>query len=194
MTISNVSGPSSFAQSGVGLDAEGQFALLVLETQHSQRAAAAAEKTLARDRFVEASASEVAAMREEAEDIFIGACVQGACGAIAAVVQFGDAASEPEPGPDGKIPKEGPWCEITAGALNAASQPLGKMLGDSPAAGDRADAKQAGSLAQQANWQLDDANDSLHRSEQRTDKALDWLASQTANQASAETGIIAGFA
>ena len=29
---------------------------------------------------------------------------------------------------------------------------------------------------------------------QGTDKALDWLASQTANQASAETGIIAGFA
>jgi hypothetical protein len=194
MTISNVSGASSFAQSGVGLDAEGQFALLVLEAQDSQHAAAAADKTLARDRFIEASADEVTAMREESKDIFIGACVQGATSAAAAAVQFGDAAWEPKPDKNGKTPKEGPWCEITAGALNAAAQPLGKMLGDSPAADDRADAKQAGSLAQQANWQLDDANDALHKSEQRTDKALDWLASQTANQASAETGIIAGFA
>ena len=138
MTISNISGASSFAQSGVGLDAEGQLALLVLEAQDSQHASATADKALARDRFIEASADEVAAMREEAKDIFIGACVQGATSAAAAIVQFGDAASEPEPGPDGKTPKEGPWCEITAGALNAASQPLGKMLGDSPAAGDRA--------------------------------------------------------
>lgn len=194
MTISNVSGPSSFAQSGLGLDAEGQFALLVLEAQDSQHAAAAADKTLARDRFIEASADEVTAMREEADDIFVGACVQGATSLIASGIQLGDAASEPEPGPDGKTPKEGPWCEIAAGGLNAAAQPLGKALGDSPAADDRADAKQAGSLAQQANWRLDDANDAVHESEQRTDKALDWLASQTANQASAETGIIAGFA
>ena len=194
MTISNVSGASSFAQSGVGLDAEGQLALLVLETQDSQHAAATADKALARDRFIEASADEVAAMRAEATHILIGACVQGASSMIAAGIQLGDAASEPKPGKDGKTPKEGPWCEIAAGAFNAAAQPLGKAFGDSPAAGDRADAKQAGTAAQQATWQLDDASDAARKAEQRTDKALDWLASESANRASAENGIIAGFA
>lgn len=194
MTISNVSGASSFAQSGVGLDAEGQLALLVLETQDSQHAAATADKALARDRFIEASADQVAAMREEAEDIFIGACVQGATSLTASVIQFVDAAWEPKAEEGKPAPKEKPWGEISAGALNAASQPLGKMLGESPAAEDRADAKQAGTAAQQATWQLEDANDAVRKSEQRTDKALDWLASQAANQASTETGIIAGFA
>ena len=194
MTISNVSGASSFAQSGVGLDAEGQLALLVLETQDSQHAAATADKALARDRFIEASADEVAAMREEAEDIFIGAMVQGATSLTASAIQFADAASEPEVEAGKPAPKEKPWGEISSGGLNAVSQPLGKLLGDSPAAGDRADARQASTAAQQATWQLDDASDAVRKSEQHTDKALDWLASESANRASTENGIIAGFA
>jgi len=120
---------------------------------------------------------------------------QAAASLTAATIQIGDALDEPECDSSGKpVEKEGPWGEIGASVSNAMSQPLGKMLGDSPAANDRADAKQAGTAAQQATWQLDDANKAIDEADKHQDKALDWLASEAANKASTENGIIAGFA
>jgi hypothetical protein len=195
MTISNISGAATFSQSGVGMDAEGQLALLILETEDTRHEVASADKLLARDRFVSASNAEVAAMHEEAHDILIGAAFQCAASMTAAAIQVGDALDEPECDSAGNpTEKEKPWGEIGAAASNAMSQPLGKMLGDSPAANDRAEAKQAATTAEQATWKLDDANGAIDKSNKHQDKALDWLASEAANKASTENGIIAGFA
>ena len=195
MTISNIIGTSAFSHSNVGVDAEGQLALLILQSEETRHEVAAADKLLARDRFIEASNAEVAAMREEAHDILVGAAFQAAASLTAATIQVGDALDEPECDSSGRpTEKEGPWGEIGASVSNAMSQPLGKMLGESPAANDRADAKQAGTAAQQATWQIDDASKTIEASDKHQDKALDWLASEAANKASTENGIIAGFA
>jgi hypothetical protein len=194
MTISNISGAATFSPA-VGLDAEGQLALLILETEETQQEVAAADKLLARDRFITASDAEVTAMHEEADDIMIGATFQAAASLTAAAIQFGDALDEPECDALGRpLSKEEPWGEIGSSISNAMSQPLGKMLGDSAAANDRADAKRAGTAAEQARWQMDDATSAIDKSEQHQDRALDWLASEAANKASTENGIIAGFA
>jgi len=192
--MTTINGSTTFAQSGVGLDMEGQLALLILENQDAQHDAAGADKQLARDRFIAASDREVAAMREEADDILLGAVAQAAVSITAATIQLADAADAPDVDACGREIQESPCAPIAAATSNALSQPLGKVLGDSPAASDRADARRAGSDAQQARWQLDDANDAIGRAQARQDKAMDWLAAETANQASTETGIIAGFA
>jgi hypothetical protein len=194
MTISNIGGAATLSQS-VGLDAEGQLALLILETEETRHEVAASDKLVARDRFIMASNAEVAAMHAEADDIMIGATFQAAASLTAATIQFGDALDEPECDALGRpLSKEDPWGAIGSSLSNAMSQPLGKMLGDSPAANDRADAKRAATAAQQATWQLDDATRAIDKSNEHQDKALDWLASETANEASTENGIIAGFA
>jgi hypothetical protein len=124
-----------------------------------------------------------------------GATFQAAASLTAASIQVGDALDEPECDALGNPrSKEGPWGEIGSSISNAMSQPLGKMLGDSPAANDRADAKRAATAAQQATWQIDDATSAIDKSAKHQDKALDWLGSEAANEASAESGIIAGFA
>jgi hypothetical protein len=194
MTISNVGAAAPYSQS-VGLDAEGQLALLILESEEARHEVASADKLSARERFIIASNAEVAAMHEEAHDILVGAAFQAAASLTAATIQVGDALDEPECDSSGKpIEKEGPWGEIGASVSNAMSQPLGKMLGDSPAANDRADAKRAATAAEQASWQMDDASKAIDSSNNHQDKALDWLASESANKASTENGIIAGFA
>jgi len=194
MTISNVGAAATF-QSGVGLDARGQLALLILESAEARQEVASADKLLARDRFITASNAEVTAMHEEADDILIGATFQAAASLTAAAIQVGDALDEPECDALGNpLSKEGPWGEIGSSISNAMSEPLGRMLGDSPAANDRADAKRAATSAEQATWQIDDATRALDESDEQQDKALDWLASETANKASTENGIIAGFA
>jgi hypothetical protein len=190
MTISNIGPSMTFAEPGVGLDAEGRLALLILENQDARHQASSEDKAIARGRFLAASHEEVAAMHEEAHDILVGAFAQAAASVAAAAIQVGDVLDEPKC----DAQKEKPWGEIGAATLNALSQPIGKYLGDSPAANDRAEAKRAGTLAQQATWQLDDATDAMHKSEQRQEKAMDWLASETADRASTESGIIAGFA
>ena len=195
MTISNIGGAAPFSQSGVGLDTEGHLALLILEGEETRHEVASADKLSARDRFIAASDAEVAAMHAEAHDIMVGAFFQAAASATAAGIQVVDALNEPECDKLGRpTEKEGPWGEIGASVSNAMSQPLGKMLGDSPAADDRADAKRAATAAEVANWGVDDASQAMARSDKHQDKALDWLASETANKASTENGIIAGFA
>jgi hypothetical protein len=198
MTSAGINSTTTFAQSGVGLDAEGQLALLVLESEQSHEEAGRADKTVARQQFLDASAKEVMALRDEAHDILVGALVQGAVTVTAASIQFGDALDEPgcvdKLGNPMEPAKEKPWGEISAAFFNGSSQPLGKALGDSPAANDRADGKRAATAAQQAEWKLDDAQQAIDKSNSRQDKTLDFLQSDSANRASTETGIIAGFA
>jgi len=192
--MTTINGSTTFAPSGIGLDMEGQLALLVLENEDVRHDAAAEDKQVARERFIAASDKEVAAMHEEADDILTGAFVQGAVSLTAAGIQVGDALDAPNVDAAGREIRESLYAPIAAAACNALSQTLGKALGDSPAADDRADAKHAGTAAQQATWQLDDAKDVSRKAEERQNKALDWLTAEAANKASTETGIIAGFA
>lgn len=189
MNVSNNHGSSAaLTSSAVGLDAEGQLALLVLENEQTQSDAARQDKAVARERYVEAANRQVAAMHAEADHVLIGAIVQGACTVAATSVQLSDIAVS------GDCISEDPWSRAVAGGFSGLSPVLGKAVGDEPAAHDRADAKQASSLEQQAEWQLDDANKAIDEAKKSRDKALDWLTNVNANQASTETGIIAGFA
>jgi hypothetical protein len=185
----NVNGNSSasFRNSGLTLDPEGKLAVLILENQDVQEDAAHTDKDLARQHYLEASEREVAALRDKAGDILKGALVQGAAVLAASGVRVGDIGID-------SGPQEKPWGETGATALDGAAPVLGKYFGDAPAAQDDAEAKRAMTLAQQAEWQLDDANKVIDKVDATQTKALDWLSSVSANQASAETGIIAGFA
>lgn len=182
----NVAGSTSvsFSSAGIALDPEGRVAVLVLEQQQTQEDAAREDKALARQRFVEASNQEVESMRDKAGDIWKGAFVQGAATLTASTIQVRDALT---PGRDLME-------EAKAAAASSAAPLLGKFFGDVPAAEEDANAKHASALAEQARWQLDDANQVIDKAETAQDKTLDWASSVNANQASAETGIIAGFA
>lgn len=183
MNVSNTSSISS-AAADIALNPEGRLALMVLEHQQTQEDTARADKALARDRFIEASDQEVDEMRDKAGHILVGALAQGAATFLASSLQVGDAWD----GVENKVVKGG--TDFGHGTAPV----LGKVFGDSPAARDEAEAKHAASLAEQARWQLDDANQVIDKADQAADKAVDWLSSVNANQASAETGIIAGLA
>jgi hypothetical protein len=183
MNIENRISPS-FDALGVGLDPEGRLALLVLEQQQTQEDAARDDKALARDRYLAASNEEVEAMRDKADDIRLGSLVQGVASAAASGFQLADAV---QPGKDEVL-------AATAAFGHGSAPVLGRYFGDSPAAAEDANAKHAASLAEQARWQLDDANKVIEKADKSQDKAIDWVSSVNANQASAETGIIAGLA
>jgi hypothetical protein len=183
MNVDNRTSPS-IAASGIGLDAEGMLALLVIERQHSQEDAARDDKLLARDRYVAASNEEVAAMRDKAGDIRLGAIVQGVATAAASCFQVFDAL---QPGKD-------ELSSATAEFGHGAASVLGDYFGDAPAASEDANAKHASLLAEQARWQLDDAKEVIDKATESKTQAIDWVSSVNANQASAETGIIAGLA
>jgi hypothetical protein len=188
MSIGTINSTTSFAQSGVALDADGQLALLVLQNEQAQEDSSRGDKAIGRQQFLDASAKEVTALRDEAHDILVGALVQGACTVTAASIQFADALDEPACG------KEKPWGEISSAVASGSGPALGKVLGDSPAATDRADGKRASTDAQQAQWKIDDGQQAIDEANARRDKALDFVASESASKATTESGIIAGFA
>lgn len=196
MTIGGIgSGVGAFPDLGIGLSSEGRLALLVLEHEETQQDTDRAAKSLARDQYVAASNAEVAALREEADDMRMSAFVQGATTMASAAIKFGDAWDEPKCDPTGEIfpIKEKPWAEIAAGACDGSTGVVGKLF-DASVADDRADGKQASQAAQLAEWGMADASDAIKKSDERQDKATDWLSASDANQASATAAIIAGFA
>jgi hypothetical protein len=178
---------------GIGLSSEGRLALLVLEHEETQQDTDRAAKALARDQYVAASNAEVAALREEADDMRMSAFVQGATTLASAAIKFGDAWDEPKCDATGKIAKEKPWAEIAAGACDGSTGVVGKLF-DASVADDRADGKRASQAAQLAEWDMGDASDAIRKSDERQDKATDWLSASDANQASTTAAIIAGFA
>jgi monomeric isocitrate dehydrogenase len=180
----NINTSVSFPSAAVELDPEGRLAMLVLEQQKTKDEGAHDEKTLARQRFKEATEHEVDAMRDKAGHILNGALAQGTATLTGAGVQFADGLD----GVKNRIADAG-----VAGA-NGMAPVMGKILGDQPAASDDANAKQASALAEQARWAMDDANTIIERAQSTSDKVVDWVSSINAGQASAETGIIAGLA
>lgn len=184
-----VSGINQFSHPSPMLNASGQLALLVLESQEQQQASELQNMALARERFVAESNEQVEAMHEQADAIRLGAAFQAAASCTAATIQVVDYLEVPE---DGKC--EAPIGEICAGLASGLSEPLGKWVGDGPAADAAADAKQHGTQAQQAEWQLSDAKDAIDRSDRRQDQALQWLSGEVSSEAQANAAIIAGYA
>jgi hypothetical protein len=195
MTTSSI-GPSAglYSAQSLALDAEGQLAVLLLETQEAEQEVDRDNLALARSRFVEASNAQVEAMRDEADHILVGAVFEAGASLTAAGIQAGDVLMPEECDASGKLLAEKPWGEICAGGTNGLSAPLGAALGDAPAADARADAKRAGTSAQQAEWQLSDAKDAIARSDEQQDKVTEWLRSQATSEANATAAIIAGIA
>jgi hypothetical protein len=195
MTINGIgSGNSSFMHSAGALDADGQLALLVLKSEDAQQSAAREGAALARERYAAASEAEVQAMRDAADHLFVGAVLRGVCQLTAAAIQFGDATDSPGVCRDGREKYEAPFCESGAAAATAASEPLAVFFGDSEAKNDEADAKREGTTATLAQSDLSDAKEAIKQSQDRQVSSTDWLASESANRASASSAIIAGFA
>jgi hypothetical protein len=195
MTINAIgSSTSLYAAQPLCLDTEGQLAVLLLQTQEEQQASDRESQALARARFIEASNERVAAMHEEADAVRLGAYFQAGASVAAAGIQIGDELMPPPCDKAGKVVAEKPWGEIGAAAANAASQPLGKLLGDAPAADARADAQRSATSAQLAEWDLANAKDALQQSDAKQDKITEWLSSETSSQANASAAIISGLA
>jgi hypothetical protein len=195
MTINTIgSSTSLYAAQPLLLDAEGQLAVLLLQTQEEQQVSDRESAALARARFIEASNEQVAAMHEEADAVRLGAYFQAGASAAAAGIQIGDELMPPECDKAGNLVAEKPWGEIGAAAANGASQPLGKLLGDAPAADARADAKRAATSAQLAEWDFADAKDALQQSDALEAKITEWLSAESSSQASASAAIISGLA
>lgn len=195
MTVGGIgSGARAFPDLSIGLSSEGRLALLVLEHEEAQQDTDRAAKALARDQYVAASNAEVAALREEADDLRLSAFVQGATTLASAAVKFGDAWEEPKCDASGKtLPPEKPWAEIAAGTCDGSTGVVGKLF-DASVSDDRADGKRASQAAQLAEWDMGDASDAIKKSDERQDKATDWLSASDATQASTTAAIIAGFA
>lgn len=180
----NINTATSFPSSGIELDSEGRLAVLVLEQQRTREEGAQEDKSLARQRFKDASEQEVKAMHEKAAHVFAGALAQGSAALAGAGVQFADAL-------DGV---KNLRLEAAVAGTNAVAPVLGKVLGEQRVASDEAEAKHAAYLAEQARWALDDANQAIESAHSAMDKTVDWVSSVNAAQSSAETGIIAGLA
>jgi hypothetical protein len=195
MTIGAIgSAGSSFAHSAGALDAAGQLALLVLESEDSQQSAARQDSATARESYVAASKAEEEALRDAADHAFVGALISGSVQLGAAAIQFADAAQSPGVGPDGREKYEAAIGESAAAATMAADRPLSEFFGDSRVKNDEADARRSATTAALAQSDLKDAKDAVKQSQERNDKTTDWLLSASANEASAASAIIAGFA
>lgn len=196
MNISNQSSSPTFNSAGFDLDPQGQLALLMLEQEQTQSDAAKQDKAVARQNYMAAADKVVAEMHQEADHILLGAVVQGSCALAASGIQLGDAIKDPIDPKTGLIDpsKEKPWGEIGAGMCNATAQLMDKLLGQEPAANDRASAEQGRTHEKLAEWQLDDANKAIDHAQKSQDKAFEFVTTVNANNASAETAIIAGFA
>jgi hypothetical protein len=195
MSISSIgSGAPAYADLGIGLSSEGRLALLVLEHEETQQDTDHASKALAREQYIAASDAEVAALRDEARDMRKSAFVQGALTLGSATIKVFDTLSEPECDPiTHETPEEKPWGEIASGTCDGAVPTFGKYF-ESSVSSDRADGKHASQAAKLAEWDMGDASDAIKKSDERQDKATEWLNASNANQASTAAAIIAGFA
>lgn len=209
MSISGIGGGS-----GIGLSNEGRLALLVLAHEDTQQEADRTEKSIARSEYIAATNDEIEALEDEAGDVLLGAAVQATATGVSAGIQFVDTWNDPcatpidAGGKDGPCkdlsnrellaalkpgPQEKPWGEIASGVTGGMSAPLGKLF-DARVANDRAEGKRAQQTAQLAEWDLSEAKDAIKESQQRQEKATDWLSANNSNEASTMSAIIAGFA
>jgi hypothetical protein len=173
---------------------EARVALLALESEEQQQAIDQQGVELARRRFVEHSAAEVAAMREEASDILTGALIQTGVLVAGAALQGYSLSRETAAC---NAADEKTWKtvgSIGASASQGLSPALEDALGQSPAAGDRADAKQAATAAQRAEWELSDRKSAVDRSRDDQRQATEWLQRLVEHDAASMTAVLSTLA
>ena len=188
MSISGIHSSTTF------VTPEARIALMALENEDQQQAIDQEGVDLARHRFVDQSNAEVAAMREEASDILTGALIQTGVLVAGAALQ-GYALSQ---GADACNAVDRKKWEVVGSLGASASQGLSpaleKALGESPAAGDRADAKQAATAAKQAEWELRDRKDAIDRSREDQRQATEWLGRLLEQDAASSSAVLSTLA
>jgi hypothetical protein len=155
----------------------GQLAVMMLETEESQKQVSRDMLEAARQDFADALADQVRAMRAAADAKYHGALAQvvlsvGAAGFGFASLNAGERSPE----------------AVTSKGLGDIAQPVGTMLSKTYG---EADAAQAEGAQKGAQWRIDDARDDIEESDALQDKALDWLASIVEQDAATMNAILA---
>jgi hypothetical protein len=191
MTIGNIG--SGYA--ALCTTPEAQLAVLVLENQEQQQEINQQVVDSARHDFVEHSQQQIEAMRVEADDIAKGAYFEAAAMATGAALQGLAVYEQGKCLPNEKVPAG--WDMVRgmgASATNGLSSVLGKALGDSPAADDRADAKQAETAAKQDEWELEDRKGAIQKSEGQQQQAVEWLGKLVDTEAASNQALLSSMA
>ena len=79
----------------------------------------------------------------------------------------------------------------TSGGLASAG---GKLLGDSPAADDRAEAKELSTAAKQDEWEIEDRKNAIRQSQSDQQQASNWIAQLVDKDATAATAVLSNMA
>ena len=182
-------------QSSIGFTTPAaRMALMALESEAQQQAIDQEAVDLARRRFVEHNAAEVSAMREEASDILTGALIQTGVLVAGSALQGYALAEETAACTAADEKKWKTLGNIGSSASQGLSPALDKALGESPAAADRADAKQAASAAQQAEWELSDGKKAIDRSRDDQRQATEWLTRLVEQDAASGSAVLSTLA
>jgi hypothetical protein len=159
------------------------FAELLINTDYQRAELDRENLQLAREAQREAQAREVAALHAAADDVAIGAVVQGSvalagagCSAGAVLLDHGTTAKLVDAAGDG---------------LNTLAGTLGKLTGEAPRMHDDARAKRAGYDAEQAGWRADDAREHAQRVADHSDRLLDAAATVMESEHAGKLAILA---
>jgi hypothetical protein len=192
----SIQGLSGSAYSHTFTTPEARVALLVLNSEDAQQAAQQQTVELSRERFIEASAAEVAAMRDEAEHLFAGALMRAGVSLAGVGLQVVAVQAEA----DATLAAAGAKCDLDKArqlasakawsswqaAGSAAAQGLAPAVESalgSLAADARADAAQASKEAELAKWDLEDGEAVLRASAADQQRAVDWLSDRVGSDA-----------
>ncbi len=193
MTINGINS-SSFANACV--TPEAQIAVMVLRNEGQQQEINQQNLVEARHSFIEHSAREVGAMHEEADHIARGAWFEAGAVTAGAVFQGIAIGKEADCGLTNK-PASQAWSGVrtlVASTSTGLSSAGGKLLGESPAANDRAEAKQFSTAAAQDQWELDDRKHAIQQSEAHQQQATDWLAKVVEKDDATATAMLSDLA
>jgi hypothetical protein len=159
----------------------GRIAVLLLDTQENQKETDRQQLSEARRAFSAALDDEVAALREQADATFRGACFEGATVMASGGFEAWGALSE----------SQKPWQKPAADGLARLAKPLGDFVGHNYGA---ADAKAAAGAEEAAKWQIDDARSSIKDAEAAQAKALDWVSSMLERDAATTATVLSNKA
>ena len=192
----SISGINSGSFSNVCLTPEAQIAVMVLRNEDQQQEINQQEMSAARRDFVAHSSQEVAAMHAEADHIELGAWAEVGITVGGAVIQGVAIYGEGKNSTPSKAASE-TWSNVRACAASTTgglASAINKALGDSPAADDRADAKQFSTAAQQDEWTLEDRKNAIHQSQASQQQATEWLSKLVDKDAATTTAVLSSLA
>lgn len=186
--------PGSF--SNVCLTPEAQIAVMVLQNEDQQQEINQQEMATARRDFIAHSSQEVAAMHAEADHIALGAWTEAGITLAGTAIQGAAIYGEAKYSLTNKAASE-TWANVRACAVSTSgglASAVSKGLGDSPAADDRAEAKEFSTAAKQDEWTLEDRKNAIHESQASQRQATDWLSKLVEKDAATTTAVLSSLA